>query len=129
MESVAAHPPGASAARTRNLPLVLSLTVIWIAWVAFTLAVLAHHGLGGFLEAVLDNSAVTQVTIDLVLSVVIALGFIRIDARRRGLPYWPYLVATIATGSIGLIAYLIHRAWRGRAAHTWSRGTSMEPQL
>lgn len=114
MESRAQLPPEGTAAPPRNLPLVTLLVGIWIAFVTFTVAVIAEYGLIGFLEAALANRAVTQVTIDLVFSIIIALGFIRIDARRRGLPFWPYVVATIASGSIGLIAYLIHRAWHGR---------------
>jgi hypothetical protein len=95
------------------MPLVALLSGIWVAFVVFTVVVLADYGLVGFIEAAVANGAVTQVSIDLVLSIVIALSFIRIDASRAGLPYWPYLLATIATGSIGLLAYLIHRTWRG----------------
>jgi Terpene cyclase DEP1 len=116
MERGATHPTQARAEGVRNTPLLLLLVAIWIAFVTFTIAVLIDYGLVGFIEAVVDNGAVTQVTIDLVLSIVIALGFIRVDARRMGLPYWPYLLATIASGSIGLIAYLIHRTWRGHAS-------------
>ena len=100
-------------AGARNPALLLALVVIWIAFAAFTVAVLLDFGLVGFIEAAVANGATTQVSIDLVLCIVIALSFIRLDAQRKNLPYWPYFVATAATGSIGLIAYLIHRTWKG----------------
>lgn len=105
----------ADSAPVRNWPLLVALVTVWIGFIAFTAVALADHGLVGFIDAALANKAVTQISIDLVISIVVALGFIRVDARREGLPYWPYVVATIATGSIALLAYLIHRTWRGHA--------------
>ena len=91
-----------------------ALVILFVAWVAYTVFAVVDHGLIGFLKAAVDNTAVIQVAVDLVISAVIALGFISGDAKRRGLPFAPYLIATIFTGSIGLLAYLIHRTWRGR---------------
>ena len=31
------------------------------------------------------------------------------DARERGLPFWPYAVLGLFLGSVGPLAYLIHR--------------------
>lgn len=97
----------------RNGGLLIGLTAVWIAFTVFTVVVLLDFGVVGFIEAAVANEAVTQTTIDLIFSIVIALSFMRSDARQRDLPYWPYVVATALTGSIGLIAYLIHRTWQG----------------
>ena len=106
---------GESSARGAS-PWVVFLVAVWLAFTAFTVVVLFDFGLIGFIEAALANGATTQVSIDLALSVVIALGFIRKDADLRGLPYWPYVVAAVLAGSIGLLAYVIHRAVAGRAS-------------
>ena len=90
----------------------MALTAVWIAFTVFTVLVLLDFGVVGFIEAAVANEAVTQVSIDLVFSILIALSFMHSDAHQRGLPYWPYVIATAMTGSIGLIAYLIHRTWQ-----------------
>ena len=105
-----------STARTRNLPLFIGVLLIFVAFVTYTAIVAADYGLVAFLKAAIDNTAVLQVSLDLVISVVIALTFVARDARLRGLPFVPYLVATLFLGSIGLLAYLLHRTWRGEPA-------------
>jgi hypothetical protein len=112
MESMSPKPSAADA-RGERRPLLLSFLVVLLgAWVAFTVMAFADHGVVGFMEAAVANSAVVQVLIDLGLSVLIALVFIHPDARRLGLPFWPYFIAAVLAGSIGLIAYLVHRTWR-----------------
>lgn len=97
-----------------NVPLAAVLGAIWIAFTIFTIAVILDFGVVGFVEAALENGATTQISIDLVLSIATALVFIRRDAQERNLPFWPYFAVTVMAGSIGLVAYLIHRTWRGR---------------
>jgi hypothetical protein len=100
--------------RRRNMLLFESLLLVFLAWVAYTVFAFADHGLVGFGKAVFDNTAVVQVAIDLGFSLAIALFFIYPDAKRKGLPFVPYAVATALTGSIALLAYVLHRTWRGR---------------
>jgi hypothetical protein len=105
----------ASAAVPRNLSASFALLLILLAFAAYTALVIVDYGVIGFVEAVSDNTAVMQVGLDLVIAIAIALGFVYGDAKRRGLPFVPYLIATVFLGSIGLLAYLFHRTWRGRA--------------
>lgn len=115
MESMTPRPSDANV-RGERRPLALTLLVVLFgAWVAFSVTAFAEHGLVGFMQAAVANSATTQVLIDLALSILIALFFIHGDARRLGLPFWPYFVAALLTGSIALVAYLIHRTWRAGA--------------
>lgn len=102
-----------TAARKRNMPVFVALLLVFVAFATYTAIALVDNGLVGFVEATVDNTAVLQVALDLLISVVIALIFVAGDARRRGLPFVPYLVATVFLGSIGLLAYLLHRTWRG----------------
>jgi hypothetical protein len=118
MDRQSASPAGSPGARGRDRAIFAALVVVFTAFTAYTIFVGVDYGLVGFLEATVDNAAVIQVGIDLMISLVIALSFVRGDARRRGLPFIPYLVATLCTGSIGLLAYLLHRTWPSARAPT-----------
>jgi hypothetical protein len=59
-----------------------------------------------------------QIVIDFLIALSVALGFVIADARKRGVAYWPFLLMTLTLGSIGPLAYLIHR----------ERATSAVPQ-
>jgi len=110
----------ASAAPPRNLSSSFAVLLVLLAFAAYTAIVIVDYGVIGFVEAVSDNTAVIQVGLDLVIAIAIALGFVYGDARRRGLPFVPYLIATVFLGSIGLLAYLFHRTLARRA-------TSVDP--
>jgi hypothetical protein len=64
-----------------------------------------------------------QILADFLLALAVAAGFVVADARRRGIAAWPFVALTLTLGSIGPLAYLIHRerqaapqAARARAA-------------
>ena len=50
-----------------------------------------------------------QLLLDLFISLFLVGGWIRRDARERGIFATPYLVALPFVGSIATLAYLIHR--------------------
>ena len=50
-----------------------------------------------------------QILADFLIALSVALGWVVADARKRGLPYLPYVALTLTLGSIGPLAYLIHR--------------------
>jgi len=49
----------------------------------------------------------TLLGIDLLCALMIGAVWITRDARTKGLSSWPYLVLTVATGSLGLLLYLV----------------------
>jgi hypothetical protein len=50
-----------------------------------------------------------QIVVDFLLALAVALGFVVVDARRRGLAWWPFALLTLTLGSIGPLSYLIFR--------------------
>ncbi len=91
--------------------LVLAL-VLFVAFTAYSVEVAIVHGPLGFLSVHEQGGWNLQVFLDLVLAI---LGFNVLaapDAKRLGIPHWPYFVAMLALGSIGMLAYFVHRELR-----------------
>lgn len=111
----------ADAARPASSVRILALAAgaVLAAFGAFSLWVVYGHGYTGFLSLAGREPWAMQMLLDLVIALSFAVGWMRADARRRGLASWPYLVVTLALGSIGLLAYVVRR---GMAA-TPPRGT------
>jgi hypothetical protein len=88
---------------------VVGLSVVIAAFGALSVEALLEVGYIGLFQTHLVSFAGLQVLVDLTISLVIVLGFIQGDARERGLPFAPYVVATLLTGSFGPLAYFVHR--------------------
>jgi len=88
---------------------LIALVLVFIAFTTWSFSIVASQGLahlGGLLSQ--DPWAV-QLLVDLCISLAVAWTWLREDAKARNIPAWPYIVATLAAGSIGVLAYLIHR--------------------
>jgi len=120
MTTLAADAPARAARPASTLRLqALAAGAVLAAFGAFSLWVVDGHGYTGFLSLAGREPWALQMLLDLVIGLSFAVGWMRGDARRRGLASWPYLVVTLALGSIGLLAYVVRR---GMAA-TPPRGT------
>jgi len=63
----------------------------------------------GFIDVAVREPWAGQVLLDLVIALSL-FGFWMIpDARKHRIPIAPYVVATVMTGSIGALSYLVHR--------------------
>jgi hypothetical protein len=93
----------------------LVLALVLAAFSALSFYAIEVHGYLGFFETLASSTAGVVVFTDLVISLTLAMLWMRGDAQERGLPSWPYLLLTFALGSVGPLAYLIHREVRGRA--------------
>lgn len=101
-------PLRAAAAGARRAQAVAA-AVILAAFSAFSLWVVDGHGYTGFLSLAAREPWALQMLLDLVIALSFAVGWMRADARRRGLAWWPYLAATLLLGSIGVLAYVVRR--------------------
>jgi protein-S-isoprenylcysteine O-methyltransferase Ste14 len=84
--------------------------VVLLAFSAYTAAVVAGNGYVGFLTLAAREPWGGQMFVDLVIALLLFASWMRADAATEGLPFWPYLVAILFTGSIGALAYLVHRS-------------------
>jgi hypothetical protein len=90
------------------------LLVVFVAFTAWSLTVVAGQGFASLLSLVGREPWAAQLLVDLCLALVVAWSWLRHDARTRGITAWPYQVATVAVGSVAVLAYLIHRELAGR---------------
>lgn len=47
--------------------------------------------------------------LDLVIALTVASTVVRRDALKRGIAAWPWMIATAALGSIGMLGYFVYR--------------------
>ncbi|MBE7635306.1 hypothetical protein GUA87_00495 [Sneathiella sp. P13V-1] len=74
---------------------------------ALTIYALLQHGYIGLIEFQLSTPAGWQVFADLVISLLLVMGWLLKDARDRGLAFWPWFVGTLFLGAIVPLIYLI----------------------
>ena len=87
-----------------------SLVAVFAAFTIYTAFVVADHGYTGFISLAMGGGWGLQIFIDLVIALTLFLIWMVPDARGRGIPYAPYAILVLAAGSIGALAYLVHRA-------------------
>jgi hypothetical protein len=92
------------------------LVVVLIAFSVFSVVVTVEHGYTGFLTLAGREPWALQMLLDLVIALSLFSSWMKRDARERGLPFVPYVAAIIALGSIGALAYLLHRELKGRVS-------------
>ncbi|MEJ7604135.1 MAG: hypothetical protein WKG01_40090 [Kofleriaceae bacterium] len=102
---------GSSRVRTQG---VLAAAVL-VAFTGYSLWVVAGHGYFGFLTLAGREPWAMQLLIDLVLACSFGLAWLSADARKRGIPRWPFVIATAFLGSVGLLGYLVYRALKPRS--------------
>ena len=80
-----------------------------------TAAALWQHGYWGILAPHFQSLAGGQVFADLVIALSLAMVWMWHDAKASGRNVWPWILATLAFGSFGLLIYLL-TADKGRPA-------------
>ena len=98
-----------SATRTTTTALA---AIVLIAFVGFSLWVVGNHGLLGFLTLAGREPWALQLLLDLAIACSFGVNWMVRDARGRGLAAWPFVVAVVLVGSMGLLGYVIVRGLR-----------------
>ncbi len=88
----------------------LAAGVVLAVFAAYSLWVIAGHGVLGFVTLALREPWAMQLLVDLAIACTFAVGWMAHDARKHGIVLWPFVVATVLVGSIGLLGYVV---WRG----------------
>lgn len=91
-----------------NVPKPL-LWIVLLAFSAYTGWVIVTDGYMAFVDAAIAGPAAIQIAIDLVIALVLFLGWMIADARQRQATVWPYVAITLCLGSIGPLLYLVRR--------------------
>lgn len=77
---------------------------------------LADVGYFGIFESHMQSWAGMQVLTDLVIVCLLACVWMAVDARKSGVPAWPFILLTLAAGSFGPLFYLVVREWQTKRA-------------
>ena len=96
----------------------LVLSVVLVAFAAFSAYVVWEHGVIGLMERCFDNSATTLAVVDMTIALALVMTWILRDAKERGVSPIPYVVLTLMLGSVGPLLYLIVRDLGASAPRT-----------
>ena len=94
---------------------VVALVSVLVAFGILTARALLDVGFFGILAPHFRTWGGAQVFTDLVIACLLACIWMVDDARKRGLPAWPFVALTLAAGSFGPLLYLLAREMRPKA--------------
>lgn len=87
----------------------LVVEIILVAFSAFSAYVVYQYGYIGLFEQALTNAATTQVLLDLFIALSIVMLWMWQDAQKHDISPLPYILLTLALGSIGPLVYVVRR--------------------
>lgn len=85
--------------------------LVLFAFADFTAYALYQHGYIGFWEEAFSSLATSQVTMDLFIALAIVMAWMVKDAKKRSINSVPFILLTLALGSIGPLCYLVRRGF------------------
>ena len=88
----------------------IGLGIVLAGFSILTAYALLEYGYVGFFREAISNLASVTLLVDLVISLTIILVYLGHDANERGVSAVPYLLLTLAFGSVGPLLYLIRRS-------------------
>ncbi len=87
------------------------LSLVFVDFLALNAWVIAEHGIIGTFTTLFSTLPGILVFVDLLIALTMVMAWMWTDARKHGLSVAPYLLVTLALGSIGTLAYFIRREW------------------
>ncbi len=88
----------------------VGLAVVLAGFSALTAYTVYQHGYIGFFQLMVANTATITAGVDLTIALGLILLWMGKDAQERGISPLPYVLLTVALGSVGPLLYLIRRA-------------------
>jgi hypothetical protein len=92
------------------------LLLLLVPFAVLTALALWHQGVWGMIAPHFRTWGAAQVLADLVLALSLVLFWLWRDAKQCGRNPWPWLVATLLSGSFGPLLYLLTRPSAPKAA-------------
>jgi hypothetical protein len=92
------------------------LAIVLVAFSVLTAYAVYQVGLIGVFEALAANIASITATVDLTIALTLIAVWMWNDAKARGMSALPYLVLTVAFGSVGPLLYLLRTSRRPEPA-------------
>jgi hypothetical protein len=103
---------------------LVALALVFASFATLNVYVVGQFGYLGFFAEALTNAATFALSVDLVIALGLIVLWMTEDASERALPAWPYVLLTLGLGSLGPLAYLIHRELRSLRASSDRRATA-----
>ena len=91
---------------------LIVLCIVFADFVGLTAYAVYHHGYLAFIPAFFGDAIAVQVFFDLVIALSFFMIWMWRDAREHEISPLPYTGMILFLGSIGALAYLIHRELR-----------------
>lgn len=86
-------------------------TLVFVVFTVYSFGVIGEHGLMSLFDVAMQGGWGTQVFLDLCIAITVSVVWIRNDARSKQLTWWPFALASVALGSIAVLAYATWSAW------------------
>lgn len=96
----------------------IGLSVLLADFLALIAYAAYQHGYVGLFELMTANTATIAGFVDLVIALSLIIAWMVRDARTRGVSAVPYVLLTLALGSVGPLVYLIRRLASAAPART-----------
>jgi hypothetical protein len=93
----------------------IALAVVLADFAALNVYAISQFGLAGIFEAAFANAATVLVFVDLTIALTMVMAWMWRDAHQHDMNPLPYVVTTLALGSVGPLLYLIRRFGRDEA--------------
>jgi hypothetical protein len=87
----------------------IGLSVLLADFLALTAYAVYQYGYIGFFAMMTANAVTITALADLLIALSLIVAWMVRDARARGVSPVPYVLLTLALGSVGPLAYLIRR--------------------
>ena len=88
---------------------VIALSFVLFDFAALSAYAVYQYGYLGVIQRLTADSATMMASVDLVIALSLVVGWMWRDARARGASVLPYVLLTLAFGSVGPLLYLIRR--------------------